>query len=119
MIGGIVGLFFTMPEVHLAPITNFSVDMGYLFPSFVCYCGYGAISGFHAIVGSGTTSKQLDKETDARIVGYGGMLIEGASYFSIVICCIIRSRTLLQLLNTKGAVLFSTEFQILCITFLY
>ena len=64
----------------------------------------GAISGFHAIVGSGTTSKQLDKETDARIVGYGGMLIEGVlAYFSIVICCIIRSRTLLQLLNTKGA----------------
>ncbi|MFA5804176.1 MAG: carbon starvation protein A [Melioribacteraceae bacterium] len=111
MIGGIVGLFFTMPEVHLAPVTNFSVDkLGYLFPALFVTVACGAISGFHAIVGSGTTSKQLDKETDARIVGYGGMLIEGVlAILSLLSVASLDQEHFLQLLNTKGAVTaFST-----------
>ncbi|MBI5730286.1 MAG: carbon starvation protein A [Ignavibacteriales bacterium] len=111
MIGGIVGLFFTMPEVHLAPVTNFSVDkLGYLFPALFVTVACGAISGFHAIVGSGTTSKQLDKETDARVVGYGGMLIEGIlAVLSLLSVASLDQEHFLQLLNTKGAVTaFST-----------
>ncbi len=111
MIGGIVGLFFTMPEVHLAPVTNFSVDkLGYLFPALFVTVACGAISGFHAIVGSGTTSKQLDKETDARIVGYGGMLIEGIlAILALLSVASLDQEHFLQLLNTKGAVTaFST-----------
>ncbi|GEM_PF-2326360 len=38
---------------------------------------YGACSGFHAIVASGTSSRQIDKEGDARTIGYGAMLVEG------------------------------------------
>lgn len=111
MIGGIIGLFFTMPEVHLEPVTNFSVGkLGYLFPALFVTVACGAISGFHSIVGSGTTSKQLDKETDARIVGYGGMLIEGVlAVLSLLSVASLDQQHFLELLNTKGAVTaFST-----------
>ena len=111
MLGGIIGLFFTMPEVHLEPVTNFSVGkLGYLFPALFVTVACGAISGFHSIVGSGTTSKQLDKETDARIVGYGGMLIEGIlAVLSLLSVASLDQQHFLELLNTKGAVAaFST-----------
>ena len=75
--GGIVGLLFTGGEIQLQAYTGF-VDkkLGYMFPILFVTIACGAISGFHSLVSSGTTSKQLNKETDARIVGYGGMLIE-------------------------------------------
>ncbi len=106
MLGGIVGLFFTMPEVHLAPVTNFSVDkIGYLFPALFVTVACGAISGFHSIVGSGTTSKQLDKETDARVVGYGSMLIEGIlAVLALLSVASLDQQHFLELLETKGAV---------------
>ena len=59
---------------------GFAVDNGngmqYLFPVLFTTVACGAISGFHSLVSSGTTSKQLDKETDARPIAYGGMLLE-------------------------------------------
>ncbi len=48
-----------------------------LFPILFVTIACGTISGFHSLVSSGTTAKQLDKETDARLIGYGGMLGEG------------------------------------------
>lgn len=111
MIAGVIGLFFTMPEVHLSPITNFTVDkVGYLFPALFVTVACGAISGFHSIVGSGTTAKQLDKETDAKIIGYGGMLIEGLlAVLSLLSVASLDQQHFLELLNTKGAVAaFST-----------
>jgi carbon starvation protein len=51
--------------------------LGSLFPILFITVACGACSGFHAVVASGTSSKQLDKESDARVVGYGAMLIEG------------------------------------------
>ncbi|SFS47801.1 carbon starvation CstA family protein [Halostagnicola kamekurae] len=48
-----------------------------LFPLLFLTIACGTISGFHALVSSGTTAKQLNKETDARLIGYGGMLAEG------------------------------------------
>lgn len=78
MIGGFVGVFFAAPEINIPAFSSFSLDkVGYLFPALFVTVACGAISGFHSLVGSGTTSKQLDKETDGRIIGYGGMLIEG------------------------------------------
>lgn len=59
---------------------GFAVDNGngtqYLFPILFTTVACGAISGFHSLVSSGTTSKQLDKEKDARPIAYGGMLLE-------------------------------------------
>jgi carbon starvation protein len=111
MIGGIVGLFFTFPEIHLAPVTNFSIDkIGYLFPALFVTVACGAISGFHSIVGSGTTSKQLDKESDARVVGYGSMLIEGIlAVLALLSVASLDQQHFLELLESKGAVAaFST-----------
>ena len=59
---------------------GFAVDNGngtqYLFPVLFTTVACGAISGFHSLVSSGTTSKQLDKEKDAKPIAYGGMLLE-------------------------------------------
>ncbi|MEG8947072.1 carbon starvation CstA family protein [Rosettibacter firmus] len=111
MIAGIIGLFFTLPEIHLAPVTNFNIDkIGYLFPALFVTVACGAISGFHSIVGSGTTAKQLDKETDARIIGYGGMLIEGLlAVLSLLSVASLNQEQFLETLNTKGAVAAFSE----------
>jgi carbon starvation protein len=78
IIGGLVGLFFASPALHIPAYTHFSLEnIGLLFPILFVTVACGAISGFHSLVGSGTTAKQLDKEGDAKKIGYGGMLIEG------------------------------------------
>ena len=57
-------------------IMNPAAQGGFLFPALFITIACGAISGFHSLVASGTTSKQLDKESEAQPIGYGGMLIE-------------------------------------------
>lgn len=70
-----LGLLFTNPEIT-APMTNPVDDVSW-FPLLFITIACGAISGFHGLVSSGTSSKQLDKETDARFVGYLGAVGEG------------------------------------------
>lgn len=70
-----LGLLFTNPEIT-APMTNPGADISW-FPLLFITIACGAISGFHGLVSSGTSSKQLDKETDARFVGYLGAVGEG------------------------------------------
>jgi carbon starvation protein len=76
LIGAFVGILFTNPGIKLEPYTGFSQDIGYLFPILFVTVACGAISGFHSLVASGTTSKQLSRETHALPIGYGAMLIE-------------------------------------------
>ncbi len=77
ILGAVLGIFIGNPKIELVAYSQFHTDLGYLFPILFVTVACGAISGFHSLVGSGTTAKQLDKETDARIIGYGGMLTEG------------------------------------------
>ncbi|MFD1388112.1 carbon starvation protein A [Oceanobacillus sp. FSL W7-1293] len=70
-----LGLLFTSPSMT-APAVNESPDRSFL-PLLFITIACGAISGFHGLVSSGTSSKQLDKETDARFVGYFGAVGEG------------------------------------------
>lgn len=76
------GVIFAHPtfDSSFPAFTGFAVDNGngvqYMFPVLFTTVACGAISGFHSLVSSGTTSKQLDKETDAKPIAYGGMLIE-------------------------------------------
>ncbi|HSJ37761.1 MAG TPA: carbon starvation protein A [Planococcus sp. (in: firmicutes)] len=70
-----LGLLFTNPEIT-APMTNPVNDVSW-FPLLFITIACGAISGFHGLVSSGTSSKQLNKETDARFVGYLGAIGEG------------------------------------------
>jgi carbon starvation protein len=73
----------------VAPAFNDAVPAGTpsLVPLLFVTIACGAISGFHGLVSSGTTSKQLDKETDARFVGYFGAMGEGMLSLAAIICC--------------------------------
>jgi carbon starvation protein len=76
-----IGIVLTLPEIKLPAVTGFidgsgPVFAGALFPFCFITIACGAISGFHALVASGTTPKMLDRESDARLIGYGGMLME-------------------------------------------
>ncbi len=76
MIAAVIGIFLTNPTVQLEPFTGWKVEGNTLFPFLFITVACGAISGFHSLVGSGTTSKQLNTEKDAKLIGYGSMLIE-------------------------------------------
>lgn len=76
IIAAIVGIFAAHPAVTIPAYIGFHVGNSYLFPVLFITIACGAISGFHSLIGSGTTSKQLDNEKDALMVGYGSMLIE-------------------------------------------
>ncbi|MDM5317580.1 carbon starvation protein A [Fictibacillus sp. b24] len=71
-----LGLVFLQPKIT-APAVNAAAGDVPWFPLLFITIACGAISGFHGLVSSGTTSKQLDKETDARFVGYAGAVGEG------------------------------------------
>lgn len=75
---GVAGLVVAQPTLQLDAFTGFRHETyGFIFPILFVTVACGAISGFHSLVASGTTSKQLDREGDAKFIGYGGMLLEG------------------------------------------
>lgn len=77
-------------EVQLPMFTTFSPDkFNYLWPILFVTVACGAVSGFHCMVASGTTSKQLRCEPDAKIIGYGGMLLEGFVAIIALSCVMI------------------------------
>ncbi|ROM96013.1 carbon starvation CstA family protein [Pseudomonas brassicacearum] len=76
-----IGILITMPELKMPALTQFTdgtgpVWKGGLFPFLFITIACGAVSGFHALIASGTTPKLLDNESNARYIGYGGMLME-------------------------------------------
>jgi carbon starvation protein len=82
LFGGAVGLIIYGFTGHAAPsypmFTGFTnAKLGFIFPALFVTIACGAVSGFHSVVASGTSAKQLDKERGARLVGYGSMLVEG------------------------------------------
>jgi carbon starvation protein len=83
IIAAVLGVFVSNPEIQMSnEITVSNENLGYIFPVLFVTIACGAISGFHSLVASGTTSKQLDKVSDAKVVGFGGMLIE--SFLAII-----------------------------------
>ena len=95
MILAVVGIIGCHPQITDMPaftgwkdtIAPTGTSLGYLFPALFVTIACGAISGFHSLVASGTTSKQLDNERDARPIAYGGMLIESA--LAIISLCAV------------------------------
>jgi len=77
-LGGFLGILFGRFPLNYPHFVSWeAANLGGLFPLLFVTVACGAISGFHALVASGTSSKQLDKESDAKIIGYGAMLTEG------------------------------------------
>ena len=77
LIGGVLGVIIVRPVLVYPSFTSFKTGVGFMFPMLFVTIACGAVSGFHSMVASGTTAKQLDNEKDVRLVGYGAMLIEG------------------------------------------
>lgn len=91
----VVGVVLVNPQLKMPPLTAFAegggpVVPGKVFPFVFITIMCGAISGFHALVSSGTTPKMISKESDARAIGYGAMLIEGL----VGVVCLIAATSL-------------------------
>ena len=105
LIGGFVGIVIGGPSFELQSFTSFHTSSGYLFPVLFVTVACGAISGFHSLVASGTTSKQLNKETDAKMIGYGGMLIESfLAVIALITAAMITKGQASELLANGGPV---------------
>lgn len=79
MLGALLGIIITRPNMEIPAFAGFvAPNKQTLFPFLFVTVACGAISGFHSLVSSGTTSKQVNREhPDVKLIGYGGMLIEG------------------------------------------
>ena len=80
MIIAFIGIIFSGATVDLPAFAGWTGlnNKASLFPTLFITVACGAVSGFHSLIGSGTTSKQLDSEKDAKVIGYGAMIVESA-----------------------------------------
>jgi len=89
------GIFFVHPTLLMEPITKFvsgggPVIAGPVFPFIFITIACGALSGFHAIIGTGTTPKMIGNERDVLFVGYGAMLVEGfVAIMALIAACVL------------------------------
>jgi len=87
---GLIGLYlaviFFAPTI-VAPAVNSNAELPSMFPLLFVTIACGAVYGFHSVVSSGTTAKQIEKESDARSVGYGAMIAEcGLGVMAVLAC---------------------------------
>lgn len=111
IIFAVLGIFIANPDIKMTnEIRVHSDTLGFIFPVLFVTIACGAISGFHSLVASGTTSKQLDKVSDAKVVGFGGMLIESfLAVIAVGAVAILSQGEYLDRFSTDGPVaLFST-----------
>ncbi|MCH8121092.1 MAG: carbon starvation protein A [Planctomycetes bacterium] len=78
MFFGFFGLILTRPEMKAPAYISFVTTKGWMWPMLLVTVACGALSGFHSLVASGTTSKQVRRMSDARVIGYGAMILESA-----------------------------------------
>ncbi len=76
LLAAFVGVLVAQPEMNLPAFTSFTVKGQYMFPMLFVTIACGAISGFHSLVSSGTSSKQVNNEKDMKLISFGGMLLE-------------------------------------------
>lgn len=90
-----LAILIAMPELKMPAVTRFidgsgPVFSGSLFPFLFITIACGAVSGFHALISSGTTPKMLSNETEARFIGYGGMLMEAfVAVMALIAACVL------------------------------
>ena len=86
---GYIGLLLSRPAITMPHYIRFNTSEGYLWPALFVTVACGAISGFHALIASGTTSKQIASERHVRRIGYGAMVAEGLVAVLTIICAAI------------------------------
>ncbi|TLD81959.1 carbon starvation protein A [Helicobacter sp. MIT 05-5293] len=107
------GILIVRPDINFESVTKFvdgtgPVFSGQLFPFLFITIACGAISGFHALISSGTTPKMLEKESHARMVGYGSMVMESAVAVMALIAAVILTPGLYFAVNVAPAGLGTT-----------
>ncbi len=108
-----LAIVLVRPELKLPAVTRFidgsgPVFSGSLFPFLFITIACGAVSGFHALVSSGTTPKMLDNERNARLIGYGGMLTEGFVAIMALIAASVLDPGVYFSMNSPAAAIGST-----------
>ncbi len=86
VISGYLGIFITHPTMNAPFYVSGSSSQAYLWPMLFVTVACGALSGFHSLIASGTTSKQISNQRYARRIGYGAMILEGALAVLALIC---------------------------------
>lgn len=106
IIGAVFGLVFAHPDMNLPAFTGFNnPQLGTMFPILFVTVACGAVSGFHSLVSSGTSSKTISNEKDMLKVGYGAMVLE--SLLAIIALCVAGAAA-----GIDGTPAVGTPFQI-------